>query len=156
MISGYSSLLRVNNSGTNTATLFALVQPDTGGVPLTGPLGTLAGGIGTVFTEAQIQTVVPGLDLANSGQRSTLQLIVAGTVSLLDEQFDAVHRASARSHKPAGTRAFHQPHSTTRRNVDPIELFFGDAAEVQASGLLVNPNGVVTEMPGAVGLQIPF
>jgi len=76
--SGYSSLLRVNNAGNGTVSLYALVQPDTGGVPLTGLLGSLGGGIGTIFTEPQVVAVVPGLVLANSGQRSTLQLIVTG------------------------------------------------------------------------------
>ena len=75
---GYSSLLRVNNAGTAAADLFAVVQPDTGGPPLTGLIGTLGPGMGTVFTEAQIQANVPGLTLANSGQRATLQLIFGG------------------------------------------------------------------------------
>ena len=76
--SGYASLLRVNNAGNTPANLFALVQPDTGGVPLTGSLGSIGAGEGTVFSLAQIEAAVSGLDLANSGQRSTLQLIISG------------------------------------------------------------------------------
>ncbi|MEI9982510.1 MAG: hypothetical protein WDN69_04435 [Aliidongia sp.] len=76
--SGYSSLLRVNNAGAGTVNLFALVQPDTGGAPLTGSLGSLGAGTGTVFTEPQIAAAVTGLDLANSGQRATIQLIISG------------------------------------------------------------------------------
>ncbi|MEI9982610.1 MAG: hypothetical protein WDN69_05005 [Aliidongia sp.] len=76
--SGYSSLLRVNNAGAGTVDLFALVQPDTGGAPLTGSLGSLGAGTGTVFTEPQIAAAVTGLDLANSGQRATIQLIISG------------------------------------------------------------------------------
>jgi hypothetical protein len=75
--SGYSSLLRVNNAGTGPVNLFALAQPDTGGTPLIGSLGSLGAGIGTVFTEPQIATAT-GLDLPNSGQRATMQLIVTG------------------------------------------------------------------------------
>jgi hypothetical protein len=125
--SGYSSLLQVNNAGGDPATLYALVQPDTGGAPLSGLLGTLAGGTGTVFTEAQVQAVVPGLNLANSGQRSTLQLIVAGTADL---------------------SIFNQ--------VDFSLPFFGNAAEIRAQGLLVNPSGVVTQMPGTGKLEQPL
>jgi hypothetical protein len=76
--SGYSSLLRVNNAGSGTVNLFALVQPDTGGVALTGSLGSLGAGTGTVFTQPQITAAVTGLDLANSGQRATIQLIISG------------------------------------------------------------------------------
>jgi hypothetical protein len=76
--SGYASLLRVNNAGTAPSNLFALVQPDTGGATLTGSLGSIGAGQGTVFTEAQLAAAVSGLDLANSGQRATLQLIVTG------------------------------------------------------------------------------
>jgi hypothetical protein len=75
--SGYSSLLRVNNAGNEPVNVFALVQPDTGGAPLTGSLGSLGGGDGTVFTEPQIAAVT-GLALANSGQRATVQLIITG------------------------------------------------------------------------------
>jgi hypothetical protein len=75
---GYSSLLRVNNAGSAASNIFALVQPDTGGAPLTGSLGSVGGGAGTVFSEAQVAAAVSGLDLANSGQRATLQLIVSG------------------------------------------------------------------------------
>jgi hypothetical protein len=76
--SGYSSLLRVNNAGNEPVNLFALVQPDTGGAALSGSLGSLAGGTGTVFTEPQLAAAVPGLALANSGQRATVQLIISG------------------------------------------------------------------------------
>jgi hypothetical protein len=76
--SGYSSLLRVNNGGSEAVDIFALVQPDTGGAPLSGPLGSLGAGSGTVFTEPQIVAAVTGLNLATSGQRATVQLIVTG------------------------------------------------------------------------------
>ncbi|MEA2757079.1 MAG: hypothetical protein QOJ54_3368, partial [Aliidongia sp.] len=92
---GYSSLLRVNNAGSGTVQVFAFVQPDTGGPPLIGPLGTLGAGEGTVFTESVVASAT-GLNLANSGQRATIQLIIGG-----------------------------------------------NAAEVAASTLLVNPGGVV-------------
>ncbi len=75
---GYASLLRVNNAGSVASNIFALVQPDTGGAPLTGSLGSIAGGAGTVFSEAQVAAAVTGLELANSGQRATLSLIVSG------------------------------------------------------------------------------
>jgi hypothetical protein len=81
--SGYSSLLRVNNAGTSPSNIFALVQPDTGGAPLTGSLGSIGAGAGTVFSLAQIEAAVSGLDLANSGQRATLQLIVTGDPSVV-------------------------------------------------------------------------
>jgi hypothetical protein len=97
--SGYSSLLRVSNGSTAPVTLYALVQPDTGGAPLTGPLGKLPAQSGTVFTEPQLAAAVPGLNLANSGQRATLRLIIGG-----------------------------------------------DAVNVAASGLLVNPSGVITNV----------
>jgi hypothetical protein len=92
---GYSSLLRVNNAGSGTVQVFAFVQPDTGGPPLIGPLGTLGAGEGTVFTGPVVASAT-GLNLANSGQRATIQLIIGG-----------------------------------------------NAAEVAASTLLVNPGGVV-------------
>ena len=76
--SGYASLLRVNNAGSAPTNIFALVQPDTGGAPLTGSLGSIGAGEGTVFSLAQVEAAVSGLDLANSGQRATLQLIVSG------------------------------------------------------------------------------
>ncbi len=76
--SGYSSLLRVNNAGSSASNIFALVQPDTGGAPLSGSLGSIGAGEGTVFSLAQIEAAVSGLDLANSGQRATVQLIVSG------------------------------------------------------------------------------
>jgi hypothetical protein len=85
--SGYSSLLRVNNPATAAVTLFPLVQPDTGGPQLVGTLGSLGAGMGTVFTEAQIVAAVPGLSLANSGQRATINLVVTG-------DFGAVSAAS--------------------------------------------------------------
>jgi hypothetical protein len=75
--SGYSTLLRVNNAGSASVNLFALAQPDTGGPALAGSVGTLDAGIGTVFTEQQIAAAT-GLNLANSGARATLQLIVSG------------------------------------------------------------------------------
>ena len=75
---GYASLLRVNNAGTSPSNIFALVQPDPGGAPLTGSLGSIGAGEGTVFSVAQVEAAVSGLDLANSGQRATLQLIVTG------------------------------------------------------------------------------
>lgn len=84
---GYSSLLRVNNAATGSVTLFPLVQPDTGGPQLVGSLGSLGAGVGTLFTEAQIVAAVPGLSLANSGQRATINLVVTGN-------FGAVSAAS--------------------------------------------------------------
>jgi hypothetical protein len=79
---GYTSLLRVNNAGVVPATLFALVQPYTGGPQLVGNLtpGTpLAAGTGTVFLETAIEAAVPGLHLVNSGERATLTIIAVGT-----------------------------------------------------------------------------
>jgi hypothetical protein len=154
--SGYSSVLRVNNPGTDPATLFALVQPDSGGPALSGLLGTLGAGTGTVFTEPQVQAAVPGLNLANSGQRSTLQLIVAGTVTLDDQQsiarpFAHSHSADAGPRTLSTTMKIHQHKSVTRPQ---IQLFVGNGSEVEASGLLVNPNGVVTVMPGARNFNI--
>ncbi len=80
---GYASLLRVNNGGSTPTNLFALVQPDTGGPLLTGSLGSIGAGQGTVFSEAAVQAAVTGLDLANSGQRATLQLIVTGDFAVV-------------------------------------------------------------------------
>jgi hypothetical protein len=97
--SGYSSLLRISNGSIAPITLYALIQPDTGGPPLIGALGTLGPLSGTVFTEPQLAAAVPGLTLANSGQRATIQLIIGG-----------------------------------------------DAVNVAAAGLLVNPSGVVTSV----------
>jgi hypothetical protein len=77
---GYSSLLRVNNAGAGTVQVFVMVQPDTGGPPLIGPLATLGAGEGTVFTEPQVASAT-GLNLANSGQRSTIQLIIGGNAA---------------------------------------------------------------------------
>jgi hypothetical protein len=74
---GYASLLRVNNAGNAPADLFALVQPDTGGVALTGSLGSIGAGEGTVFSVAQVEAAVSGLNLPSSGQRATVQLIVS-------------------------------------------------------------------------------
>lgn len=76
--SGYSSLLRVNNVGNAPNNIFAVVQPDTGGASLTGSLGSIGAGEGAVFSLRQIEAAVSGLDLANSGQRATLQLIISG------------------------------------------------------------------------------
>jgi hypothetical protein len=76
---GYQSVLRVNNAGVVAADLFALVQPYSGGPQLVGSLGPIDAGTGTVFFESQVQTDVPGLDLANSGQRATLTVIAVGT-----------------------------------------------------------------------------
>jgi len=97
--SGYSSLLRVSNGSIAPITLYALIQPDTGGPPLLGALGTLGALSGTVFTEPQLAAAIPGLNLANSGQRATVQLIIGG-----------------------------------------------DAVNVAAAGMLVNPSGVVTSV----------
>ncbi len=80
---GYASLLRVTNGGSAPTNIFAVVQPDSGGPLLTGSLGSLGGGTGTVFSLAQIEAAVTGLDLANSGQRATLQLIISGDPSLV-------------------------------------------------------------------------
>jgi hypothetical protein len=77
---GYSSLLRVNNAGTGTVQVFVLAQPDTGGPALIGPLATLGAGEGTVFTEPQVESST-GLNLANSGQRATIQLIIGGNAA---------------------------------------------------------------------------
>jgi hypothetical protein len=71
---GYQTLVRFSNGSSATNTLFAVAEPYTGGVPLVGSLGTIGAGIGTVFTEAAIQTAT-GLSLANSGQRATLTII---------------------------------------------------------------------------------
>jgi hypothetical protein len=77
---GYTSVLRVSNGGTAPTNLFALVQPYSGGPELTGSLGpALAAGTGTVFTLANLVTAIPGLNLANSGQRATVQVIATGT-----------------------------------------------------------------------------
>jgi hypothetical protein len=136
---GYTSLLRVNNAGNAPATLYALVQPDTGGPGLTGAIGTLGAGMGTVFTEAQVQADVPGLNLANSGQRSTLTLIVAAP-----EIFELATK------RPAATRAAHAAHdhvqpNAVRRTLEPIFNF--NFTAVSAAGFLVNPTGAVTLMP---------
>ncbi|MEA2755735.1 MAG: hypothetical protein QOJ54_2024 [Aliidongia sp.] len=77
---GYSSLLRVNNAGSAGVQVFVVAQPDTGGPPLIGPLATLGAGMGTVFTEPQVASAT-GLNLANSGQRATIQLIIGGDVA---------------------------------------------------------------------------
>jgi hypothetical protein len=77
---GYTSFLRVSNGGTAPTNLFALVQPYSGGPQLSGSLGTpLAAGTGTVFTLANLVMAIPGLSLANSGQRATVQVIATGT-----------------------------------------------------------------------------
>jgi|HubBroStandDraft_1064217.scaffolds.fasta_scaffold00005_114 hypothetical protein len=104
--SGYSSLLRVNNAGTEPVQLFVLLEPDTGGPELVGALGSLGPGIGTLFTEQQV-SAASGVILANSGQRATVELIIGG-----------------------------------------------DFINVQASSLLVNPTGVVTNV-GLLPNQTP-
>jgi hypothetical protein len=76
---GYTSLVRVNNAGAVPVTLFAEVEPYTGGALLVGSLGSLGAGIGTVFLESAVEAAVPGLTLANSGQRATLTIIAVGT-----------------------------------------------------------------------------
>jgi len=77
---GYTSLVRINNAGNATATLFGVAEPYTGGPALVGQIGTIGAGIGTVFTEAQVGTAL-GLSLANSGQRATLTIIATGGAS---------------------------------------------------------------------------
>jgi|HubBroStandDraft_1064217.scaffolds.fasta_scaffold00033_65 hypothetical protein len=76
--SGYTTLLRVNNAGKGTASVIAEFQPYSGGDLLIGDLGSIAPGTGTIFTLAQIEADIPGLDLANSGQRATLTIIGTG------------------------------------------------------------------------------
>jgi hypothetical protein len=139
---GYTSVLRVNNSGTGPSELFALVQPDTGGPLLTGPIGLLGAGMGTVFTEAQIQADVPGLNLANSGQRSTLQLI-AGNAAVAEAvvgrpaglRLTAESAAVAATHFPAGHGAL------------PAVVPAPKLGVISAAGFLVNPGGAVTQLP---------
>jgi hypothetical protein len=75
---GYTSLVRVNNAGAVPVTLFAEVEPYTGGPLLVGSLGSLGAGVGTVFLESAVEAAVPGLTLANSGQRATLTIIAVG------------------------------------------------------------------------------
>jgi hypothetical protein len=75
---GYSTLLRVNNSGKGSASVIAEFQPWDGGALLIGDLGTIAAGTGTIFTLAQIEAAVPGLSLPNSGARATLTIIGTG------------------------------------------------------------------------------
>ena len=142
---GYTSLLRANNAGTGPATLYAVVQPDTGGPQLTGLIGTLGAGMGTVFTEAQVQADVPGLNLANSGQRATLQLIVAGEIDNAEgiaapraaRHLTAEQVAALARHFPAG-------HGALPAVAPPT----GGSGVVSAAGFLVNPSGTVTQMPG--------
>jgi hypothetical protein len=76
--SGYASLLRVNNSGKGTASVIAEFQPWSGGDLLIGDLGTIGPGTGTIFTLPQLEAAVPGLNLANSGQRASLTIIGTG------------------------------------------------------------------------------
>jgi len=76
--SGYASLLRVNNSGKGTASVIAEFQPWSGGALLIGDLGTIGPGTGTIFTLPQLEAAVPGLNLANSGQRASLTIIGTG------------------------------------------------------------------------------
>jgi hypothetical protein len=78
---GYTTLLRVNNAGKAAATIIAEFQPYSGGDLLIGSLGSLASATGTIFTLDQIETAVPGLNLANSGQRATLTIIGTGVSS---------------------------------------------------------------------------
>ena len=75
---GYSTLLRVNNLGKGTASVIAEFQPWSGGSLLIGDLGSLQPGTGTIFTLSQLETAVPGLNLANSGDRATLTIIGSG------------------------------------------------------------------------------
>jgi len=75
---GYASLLRVNNAGTGTAQLVAEFQPWSAGPTLVGDLGSLEGKSGAIFSVAQLEAAVPGLSLANSGQRATLTIIGSG------------------------------------------------------------------------------
>jgi len=82
--SGYASLLRVNNAGTAPATVIAEFQPWSGGALLTGTLGTLLAGSGTTFTLAQVEAAVPGLSLANSGQRASLTVVGVGADTNVD------------------------------------------------------------------------
>jgi hypothetical protein len=79
--SGYASVLRVSNAGKGAASLVAEFQPYSGGNLLVGSLGTIAAGTGTTFTLAQLEAAVPGLSLANSGQRATLTLVGSGVNS---------------------------------------------------------------------------
>jgi len=78
---GYTMLLRVNNAGKAAATVIAEFQPYSGGDLLIGSLGSLAPATGTVFNLAQIETAIPGLNLANSGQRAALTIIGTGVSS---------------------------------------------------------------------------
>ena len=123
-----------------------MVQPDTGGPQLTGLIGTLGAGMGTVFTEAQVQANVPGLNLANSGQRATLQLIIAGEV---DNAADiAAPRAARRltvDQAAAAAQLFPAGHGALPAVAPPPAA----SGVVSASGFLVNPSGTVTQMPGS-------
>ena len=56
-------------------------QPYSGGNELIGSLGSIPGGTGTLFTVAQLEAAVPGLNLSNSGQRATLTIIGTGVNS---------------------------------------------------------------------------
>lgn len=75
---GYTTLLRVNNTGKGNGVAIAEFQPWSGGNLLIGSLGTIPAGTGTLFTLAQLETAVVGLNLANSGQRATLTIIGTG------------------------------------------------------------------------------
>jgi len=75
---GYTTLLRVNNAGKGAASVIAEFQPYSGGNLLIGDLGSIPAGTGTIFTLSQIEAAVPGLSLANSGQRATLTIIGTG------------------------------------------------------------------------------
>ena len=78
---GYASLLRVSNTGKGAATVVAEFQPFSGGPTLVGTLCTLSGGTGAIYSLAQIEAAVPGLDLTNSGQRAMLTVVGTGVNS---------------------------------------------------------------------------
>ena len=79
--SGYATLLNVTNRGKGAATVVAEFQPFSGGDLLVGTLGSVAAGTGTVYTLAQLEAAVPGLSLANSGQRAMLTIVGLGVNS---------------------------------------------------------------------------
>ena len=78
---GYTSLLRVSNSGQGDAVVIAEFQDYQSGSIHIGSLGPLFAGTGTIFSLAQLEAAVPGLSLANSSQRATLTIIGTGTDS---------------------------------------------------------------------------
>ncbi len=71
--------------GSGALAFLAEFQPYAGGPPLTGSLGALAAGTGTIFTLAQLEAAVPGLELGSSSQRATLTIIAVGA----DPRFSA-------------------------------------------------------------------